>query len=133
MEMQPYLKNESMKVEEKKLMFWLRNRLIDVKMNFRKKYNGNLNCRLCEVTEESQSHLLNCIVVLNDENIKEALEGYTYDDLFLTNMKTQAHMVYVFQSILKLRSKMLKCQTIHEYNSSKASPDISGDSCTSVV
>ena len=122
-----------MKIEEKKLMFRLRNRLIDVKLNFRKKYNGDLNCHLCKLTEESQSHLLNCIVVLNDENIKEALEGYTYDDLFSTNLKTQAHMVYVFQSILKLRSKILKCQTIHEDNSSQASPDISGASCTSIV
>ena len=133
MEMQPYLRNESMKIEEKKLMFRLRNRLIDVKLNFRKKYNGDLNCRLCKLAEESQSHLLNCIVVLDDENIKEALEGYTYDDVFSTNLNTQAHMVYVFQSILKLRSKILKCQTIQEDNSSQASPDISGASYTAVV
>ena len=122
-----------MKIEEKKLMFRLRNRLIDVKMNFRKKYNGDLNCRLCEVTEESQSHLLNCIVVLNDDNIKQALEGYTNNHLFSTNLNTQAHMVQIFQTILKLRSKILKCHTIHEDNSSQASPDISGASYTSVV
>ena len=68
-DMQPYLRNESLKIEEKKLMFKIRNRLIDVKSNFKKKYKDNLICRLCEMAEESQSHLVNCTVILGDSSI----------------------------------------------------------------
>ena len=40
-EMQVYLRNESLKIKDKKLLFRLRNRLVDVKTNFRNKYiNG---------------------------------------------------------------------------------------------
>ena len=131
--MQPYLKSETLKIEEKKLMFRLRNRLIDVKLNFRKKYSGDLKCRLCKVSEESQAHLLNCSVVLNDEQVKSALEGYTYNHLFSTNLDIQAHMIYVFQRIMKLRSKILKSETLNEDSSSQASPDISGASYTTFV
>ena len=125
--MQPYLRNESLKLEEKKLMFRIRNRLIDVKLNFRKKYGDDLKCRLCREPEESQSHLFSCTEVLNDKHSKNSLEGYTYNDLFSTNLDTQAHMLYVFQRILKLRSRILK------NISSQASPDNSGASSTILV
>ena len=132
-DMQPYLRNESLKIEEKKLMFRLRNGLIDVKVNFRKKYNDDLKCRLCKLSDESQPHLLNCYVVLNDNHIKSALEGYTYNQLYSSNLDTQVHMLHVFQRILKLRSKILKSQTEQEESSSQASPDNSGASYTMLV
>ena len=102
--MQPYLRNESLKIEEKKLMFKIRNRLIDVKSNFKKKYKNNLICSLCEMAEESQSHLVNCTVILSDSSIKSALEQYTYSDLFSENLKTQAHMINTFNKIMKFRT-----------------------------
>ena len=37
-EMKPYLEDESLKTEDKKLMFRIRNRLIDVKANYRIKF-----------------------------------------------------------------------------------------------
>ena len=132
-DVQPYLRNESLKIEEKKLMFRLRNRLIDVKVNFKKKYNDDLKCRLCKLSDESQPHLLNCPVVLNDNHIKSALEGYTYNQLYSSNLDTQVHMLHVFQRILKLRSKILKSQTEQEESSSQASPDNSGASYTMLV
>ena len=57
--MQPYLRNKSLNIEGKKVLFKLRNRLIDVKTNF-KKYNNNLECCLCNAheSEESQAHLV---------------------------------------------------------------------------
>jgi hypothetical protein len=59
-EIQPYLKNDELSIEDKKLMFRLKNRLIDVKINYRKKYKDNLLCRLCNSSEESQPHLVVC-------------------------------------------------------------------------
>ena len=52
-DMQPYLKNRNLSIEEKKIMFRIKNRLIDVKMNFKKKYNDMVECRLCGAPEES--------------------------------------------------------------------------------
>ena len=98
--------------------------MIDVKMNFRKKYGDDLKCRLCKETEESQSHLFSCTEVLIDKHIKNFLEGSTYNDLFSTNLDTQAHMLHVFQRILKLRSRILKSIP------SQASLDYSGVSFT---
>ena len=59
-EMQPYLQNENLSIQNKKLMFKIKNRLIDVKTNFKKKYSNNLKCRLCSSPEESQAHLIEC-------------------------------------------------------------------------
>ena len=125
--MKPYLRNESLKIEEKKLMFKIRNRLIDVKSNFKKKYKNNLICRLCKIAEESQYHLVNCTIILTDSSIKSALEQHTYNDLFSTNLDTQAHMINTFQRIMKFRTSLLKKE---DSSSSQASPDISGASCT---
>ena len=128
-DMQPYLRNESLKIEEKKLMFKIRNRLIDVKSNFKKKYQNNLICRLCEMAEESQSHLVNCTVILGDSSIKSALEQYTYNDIFSANLETQAHMINTFRKIMKFRTFLLNKE---DRSSSQASPDISGASYTAM-
>ena len=72
--MQVYLRNESLKIEDKKLLFRLRNRLVDVKTNFRNKYINDMQCRLCKVSEESQIHLTQCNVILGDSHAKEAVK-----------------------------------------------------------
>ena len=77
-DMQPYLRNESLKIEENISMFKIRNRLIDVKSNFKKKYKNNLICHLCEMAKESQSHLVNCTVIPSDSSIKSAVEQYVH-------------------------------------------------------
>ena len=53
-EMQPYLRNEELSIQNKKLMFRIKNRLIDVNTNFKRKYKNNLECRLCSAPEKSQ-------------------------------------------------------------------------------
>jgi hypothetical protein len=71
--MQPYLKNDELSIEKKKIMFRLKNRLIDVKVNYKKKYKDELECRLCSYPEESQSHLVVCPEILSDDKLREAL------------------------------------------------------------
>ena len=126
-QMQPYLRNESMKIEEKKLLFKLKNRLIDVKLNFKKKYKDNMTCRLCNVSDESQIHLLNCTVILSDTYIKTALDGYTYTDTFSANQETQTHMIQTWLKIMKFRESKLR-NYFNEDSSSQASPEHSGAS-----
>ena len=79
--MQPYLKNDVLYIEDKKLMFRLKNRLIDVNINYRKKYKDNLQCRLCNSTEESRPHLVVCPELMIDNKLREAFENYCYSDI----------------------------------------------------
>ena len=124
--MQVYLRNESLKIQDKMLLFRLRNRLIDVKMNFKGKYRNDIQCRLCKKEEESQIHLTQCEMILSDFHVQKALEGYSYADTFSKNVKVQAHMIYVWHKILKI----FKC---HEGSSYQAPPDVSGASYTDSV
>ena len=107
-EMQPYLRNELLNIEGKKLLFRIRNRLIDVKTNFKRKYNNNLECRLCNAAEESQAHLVQCSEIICDNELKTALEGYDYSDIFSSNLQVQTHLVTTWKKILKLRKNKLK-------------------------
>ena len=107
-EMQPYLRNESLTSDLKKLMFRLKNRLINVKINFKEKYKNDLKCRLCAVAEESQQHLVECSEILRDSDIKNSLDGFKYEDIFSTNLKTQTHLVLTWKKIMKTRNAKLK-------------------------
>ena len=98
--MQPYLKNDNLSIEEKKLMFRIKNRLIDVKVNFKKKYNNSLECRFCGGTEESQKHLVICPEILADSNIKQALQNHKYSDIFSNHEPTQTHMIKTWKLIM---------------------------------
>ena len=126
--MKAYLENESLKIDDKRLMFKIRNRLIDVKANYRGKYKDDLSCRLCKAAEESQPHLFTCEKILSDNMLRDELKGFTYTDIFSTNLKIQAHMIDIWNKILKLRSQMLN-HTNNEDSSSQVSP-LSGASCT---
>ena len=99
-DMQPYLRNNNISIEEKKLMFRIKNRLIDVKMNFKKKYNDLVECRLCGAPEESQPHLVECSQILADANIRLSLNNYTYSDIFSTHEATQTHMIKTWKQIM---------------------------------
>ena len=66
-------------------MFKIKNRLIDVKTNFKKKYNNNLKCRRCSCPEESQAHLIEFNELMDDKEVKTAIEGFAYEYLFSTD------------------------------------------------
>ena len=109
--MQSYLRNNNLSIEEKKLMFRLKNRLIDVKVNFKKKYNDSLECRLCGGNEESQQHLTTCPEILADSSIREALENYSYSDLFSNHEPTQTHMIRILKLIMNIWKLKLRKQS----------------------
>jgi hypothetical protein len=107
-EMQPYLRNESLSIESKKLMFRIKNRLIDVKTNFKGKYKDNLKCCLCDNPEESQPHLVECSEIVSDDEVKDALEGFSYNDIFTKNLQVQTHLLNTWKRIMKIRNIKLK-------------------------
>ena len=107
-ERQSYLCNENVSIQGKKLMFKIKNRLLDVKCNFKKKYNNKLECRLCPAKEESQSHLMECEAILEDDEVRKAIGTSTYNDTFSTNLDTQTKLIKTWQTILKVRKIKLK-------------------------
>ena len=57
--------------EEAQLIFKIRSRVTNVKINQRGKYD-DLNCRICEEEEESQEHLFLCEGLEIENKIKDA-------------------------------------------------------------
>ena len=65
--MKEYLSTDKLSLQHKQLLFNLRTRMVMVKCNYRRKYEGNLLCTLCDPqAEESQEHLLICPALLED-------------------------------------------------------------------
>ena len=92
--MQPYLRDESLSIESKKLMFRIKNRPIDVKTNLKES--------LCDNPEESQPHLVVCGVIVSDD------EGFSSNDIFTTNLHVQTHLLNTWKRIMKTRNIKLK-------------------------
>ena len=92
-------------------MFKIKNRLIDVKVNFKKKYRDKLECRLCSFPEESQAHQFECHQIIIDEEVKSAIEGYCYKDIFSSDMETQTHLIKTWQLMINIRKIKLKKAT----------------------
>ena len=69
MKIQPYLmpNEEKMKKEECQLIFKLRIQVSEAKINQKTRYE-NYECEACGLAEESQSHVLNCEVILEMNN-----------------------------------------------------------------
>ena len=109
--MQPYLRNDELSIEEKKLMFRLKNRLIDVKVNFKKKYKDELECRLCSYPEESQSHLFVCPEILSDDKLRDDLKNYSYDEIFSNDIQKQTHLIRTWKHLLNMWCIKLKRQS----------------------
>ena len=68
-----------MSVDEAKFMFLARTRMLDIKANFKQKYE-NQDCIACKDEQETQEHLLKCSV-LNDQN-SVIQDIPVYEDLF---------------------------------------------------
>ena len=94
-------------------MFRLKNGLIDVKVNYKKKYNDELECRLCGYHEESQSHLVVCPEILSEDKPREAFENYSYDNIFSSDIKKQTHLIRTWKHLLNMWRIKLKKRSQH--------------------
>ena len=86
--------------------------LIDVKSNFKTKYenkiNQNLLCRMKNCTEiEDQPHLLKCKPILDNLPKPFDLQNIAYNDLF-GSIKKQKKVVELFIALLDTRTSMLE-------------------------
>ena len=67
LECQNYLRSTELETREKKLLFQIRTRMIEVKANFKNHYS-DLLCPLGCKNEDDQSHLLHCQILLQNNN-----------------------------------------------------------------
>ena len=94
---QKYLQPNKTKItkEEAQLIFKLRCRVTEVKMNFRGKYD-NLECRACGLEEETQKHIIIC----EQLNRKEE-EETKYEQIFngIVSEKLNLNNILIFWKI----------------------------------
>ena len=107
-----YLKTENVSVSEKKLLFALKTRQINVKTNFRTMFS-NLQCRLCKEvgTEESEIHIMKCEKILSDKNLKRLLESISYADIFGT-LDQQVKAVKVWKQVVRVWNLKLEAEKL---------------------
>ena len=91
--------------EDKILIFKLRCRVTDTKMNKKGLYD-DYECDICENENESQKHILECkdLVDMNDENMK----NFKYEKLFDGKVCEQLNIAKIFKQNMKNRDEILK-------------------------
>ena len=101
LKMQKYLKpNEEMvKVEEKQLLFRLRCKTTNLKMNMKSLYE-EYKCRACGLENESQKHVTNnCEMLLKLNNESQTIE---YEKLFGDDISEQKLICKQFGQNMKI-------------------------------
>ena len=104
-QLKEYLVTDQLSIEQKQLLFNLRTRMVFVKCNYRNKYQGNLQCCLCDSQpEDSQEHLLVCPPLLNEVDVDQTVE---YMDIF-GSIEKQIKAVRYLSKIMSVRKLKLK-------------------------
>ena len=87
--------------EEAQLIFKIRCRVTNVKVNQRGKYY-DLNCRICKEEEESQEHLLIC----KDLETKTEIENVNYEKIFNGTVEEKLRICKKVKSSLEMLEKI---------------------------
>ena len=98
-EREKYLDDPRFSRSDAELLFCLRTRMLDFKMNFSNKYGDDISCRICHVQVECQEHILKC------EPLKDKIEvpnNVVYEDIF-KNPDKQLEAVKVIKKMLRER------------------------------
>ena len=96
-----YQSSDEISLNQKRLLFQMRNLMCDVKSNYKTQYSPNLLCRLCEQHDESKTNLV-CKDILNVKIRKEVLE-ICHNDIWSTLSK-KISAVKVFEKLINIRN-----------------------------
>ena len=107
LEMQKYLKSNPIKIsqEEAQMIFKLRSRVTDVKINQRGKYE-EYECALCKKEDESQKHIMECEEL--DKFKKKNTKPPEYEKLFDGSVKELQELSQHFIENMKTKEKLEK-------------------------
>ena len=106
-EVQPYMTSPIFYNDEVNLLHALRSRYLNVKANFRFKYQNNILCPLCQNETDDQRHVMDCSVLKrkyeSTETVKTQCE---YEDIFADHKKQKA-ITHLFSKLMKIRNKLV--------------------------
>ena len=102
---QPYIRAGKMSNLQRKFLFQLRSRMLDVKVNYQGSHTS-LQCELCGKHEDSQESLLSCEKLKDSTGLVSELP--VYDDLFAQDVQTQMKIVAILKKKYDLRNKLIK-------------------------
>ena len=97
---------------------------LPIKTNYKTKYSLNMRCRLCDQQEESESHLLSCDEIL-DEQLVADVSKISLSDVWSTHNK-QKVTIKTLSKIFKIRD--LKYEKRKLSNQTQVNPDIASSS-----
>ena len=104
LKMQDYLKSQKIKLKMKRILFKARTRMLNVGENFGKKGP----CPLCNLKEDTQSHLLDCIIVkMECPEIVENKENCSYADIFCNSIEKMNNIAKLLHQAMRTREKLL--------------------------
>ena len=113
LQVQPYLTNEGFTYKEMYLLYALRCRSHPAKSNYRTLYNGQVQCSLGCLSDETQQHIFEeCKILRAHLQLKE---GVKISDIF-GNFDAQKSAMYNFIQIEEKRvKKKCKKQSVYMY------------------
>ena len=107
LETQEYMKSPIFTNAEVNFLNALRSRSINVKWNFKSKYSNNLQCPLCELSKDDQSHLLECPELRKRFKTNEVCQKpCKYEDIFSDHQK-QKEVTHQIMKLMNIREQMV--------------------------
>ena len=101
-----YLTSPLFTTTEKRLLFRLRSRTLEVKANFPGQ-NQDRICRTCEKADETQSHLLQCEAIVAKLGIVQSQESDLNENFIFGSTEQQTKIVKMYSDILEAREILL--------------------------
>ena len=101
----PYIEDSRLSTKNKQLLFKLRSRTLDVKKNF-SGTNENLLCTSCGLSEETQSHLLQCPPLVKNLKYLQGRTSQLDENHIYGDIEQQILIVNVYSDILEEREKL---------------------------
>ena len=103
--MAEYLKDPVLKTKQKQLLFKLRSRALDVKLNFPGQHK-DLLCISCGLFPESQSHILQCPqLVARVGHIMGNTSKLNENDIY-RDLEKQRTIVNIYSDLLEVRERL---------------------------
>ena len=110
LKMQNYLTANAckMKQEDSQLIFKLRSRMTEVKMNMKGLYYNEYDCRACGEGNETQEHILQCKVLLSMNKEYDQMNIIDYEKISSGKVQEQLKVSELFKQNMKILNKLKK-------------------------
>ena len=95
----------SLNKKEQQLLFGLRTKTVNVKINFKHQHKDHL-CLTCNLLPETQAHVLQCPeIVKHMKHIIKQDSKWTEDDIY-GKLEDQIRIVKIYSEVLEIRNKL---------------------------